>query len=517
LLSAVVAQFLGTSLQNLQPNPQNASSFYLAHIYQVTPGSNVSSIPFDDPATFKPPTSAILVSSLWSLSLVVSLTCALLASLLQQWARRYLRITQKWKDPQKRALTRELMAQALKKVHVSWLIILEPLPFLLHTAVFLFLTGFVVYLFTFNNLVAKLAGACAGISLLSYLYVSVTPFFAPDSISASPITSLLWAIPIGIISLIVRLRHLVTLCQHRLEDADRFKELLSVYYQRILNGFAWDVGSLADAHPGLASSVLSWTCDCLDGVNEMEKFLSHIPGFYTSGSARRQFDKQRFEYFNYDQLPVKIGFFMEHVLSSNLSDDEKHEHIAMCSQAMNANTSLLRSTFRLTLQTPNSNIFDYPDFVKLALEQLRRDDADSSMKDYARCVMAIAINRAQLRDGAWTEIARNYLDLDGEDEQYSQNIYDLRLCSLIHLTQQLKDSQLATSDQFADGKVWHNALAEAHYIDVTTIAPDLRNRFLILWDQLENLAQDAPTDQERQNVSYVIDLLDFFITDLRGH
>ncbi|KAN0127846.1 hypothetical protein V8E53_014351, partial [Lactarius tabidus] len=175
LLSAVVALLLGGVLQNLRPNPQNASSFYLAHMYQLTPGSNVSSIPFDDPATFEPPTSAILISTLWSLSLVISLSCALLASLLRQWARRYRHITQKENDPQKRALTHELMAQALNKVPLSRLIKLEPLPFLLHTSILLFLAGFVIYLFTFNNLVAEMAGACAGASLLSYLYVSLTP------------------------------------------------------------------------------------------------------------------------------------------------------------------------------------------------------------------------------------------------------------------------------------------------------------------------------------------------------
>ncbi|KAH9000391.1 hypothetical protein EDB92DRAFT_1940127 [Lactarius akahatsu] len=99
LFSAAVAQLLVGSLQNLQRNSQDASAFYLAHIYQLTPGSNASSVHFpSDPTAFVPPTTAIWVSTLWSLSLVISLTCALLATLLQQWARRYLRITQSGDD-----------------------------------------------------------------------------------------------------------------------------------------------------------------------------------------------------------------------------------------------------------------------------------------------------------------------------------------------------------------------------------------------------------------------------------
>jgi hypothetical protein len=279
-------------------------------MYQLTPGSNVSSIPFDDPATFKPPTSAILVSTLWSLSLVVSLTCALLASLLQQWARRYRHITQKENDPQKRALTRELMAQALNKVPLSWLIKLEPLPFLLHTSIFLFLAGFVVYLFTFNNLVAELAGACAGTSLLSYLYVSLTPIYSRDSPFYTPITTLIWTITMGIISLFHRLRYFVASRSTRFhpKDLDRIRETFQFYYERMLNGTTKDVETMADTpSSGLATSVLLSTFDSLDGVSDLEQFLSYIPGFYDSTSAQEHFDGTTFEDFNSDRLPSKIS------------------------------------------------------------------------------------------------------------------------------------------------------------------------------------------------------------------
>ncbi|KAI9443499.1 hypothetical protein H4582DRAFT_1200333 [Lactarius indigo] len=197
LFSAAVAQLLGSSLQNLQPNPQDASNFYLARIYQLTPGSDASSIHLpDDPDSFKPPKTAIWVSILWSLSLVISLTCALLATLLQQWARRYLRITQKRNDPQKRAQIRELMRLALKKqVRLRWMV--ELLPALLHLSVFLFLVGFVAYLLTFNHLVAKLAGACAGTSTLLYIYISLVPIYSRDSPYYTPLTTLVWAISTG--------------------------------------------------------------------------------------------------------------------------------------------------------------------------------------------------------------------------------------------------------------------------------------------------------------------------------
>jgi hypothetical protein len=123
--------------------------------------------------------------------------------------------------------------------------------------------------------------------------------------------------------------------------------------------------------------------------------------------------------------------------------------------------------------------------------------------------MAITISHVQLSNGwsdAWTDLTGRYLN--SEDHKYLYDKHNLRLCNLIYLTQQLKDSQLATSDQFEAGKLWHNVLAKVGNVEVTGIAPELRQKFLDLWDELDNLAHNAPTDQERQNATYVIDLLD---------
>ncbi|KAH9959540.1 hypothetical protein BGW80DRAFT_1183447, partial [Lactifluus volemus] len=93
LFSAAVAALLAVSIQDLRPNPQDTAAFYLANIYQLLADPNISlASTLATPATlppFSPPRYAIWVNSLWFLSLVISLTGALLATLLQQWARRY--------------------------------------------------------------------------------------------------------------------------------------------------------------------------------------------------------------------------------------------------------------------------------------------------------------------------------------------------------------------------------------------------------------------------------------------
>ncbi|KAI0265977.1 hypothetical protein BC834DRAFT_936213, partial [Gloeopeniophorella convolvens] len=152
LFSASVATFLGNTYQGLQLNSQDASAFYLSRIYQQSASDNGSHalVPsaISDPAAFSPSTTAVCVNALWFLSLVISLTCALLATMLQQWARHYLRVTQTRYQPYKRARIRSFYAEGVEKFRVSWAI--DALPALLHLSVFLFFAGLSVLLFTIN-------------------------------------------------------------------------------------------------------------------------------------------------------------------------------------------------------------------------------------------------------------------------------------------------------------------------------------------------------------------------------
>ncbi|KAF8260511.1 hypothetical protein EI94DRAFT_900259 [Lactarius quietus] len=96
LFSAAVASLISVSIQDIQQHPQDTSNFYLANIYQATADPNrfniSGSLP-TSPPPFSPPSYAVWINSLRFLSLVISITCALLATLLQQWARRYLKVT----------------------------------------------------------------------------------------------------------------------------------------------------------------------------------------------------------------------------------------------------------------------------------------------------------------------------------------------------------------------------------------------------------------------------------------
>src|SRR5260221_10812496 len=138
-------------MQDLRPNSQDTSAFYLKNIYEIFADPNVTNISaiatrgLVRPPAFSPPKYAVWVNSLWFSSLAISLNCALLATLLQQWARRYVTITQTPRyGLHKRARIRAFFAEGVDKLYVHWAV--EGVPALLHLSLALFLAGLLIFL-----------------------------------------------------------------------------------------------------------------------------------------------------------------------------------------------------------------------------------------------------------------------------------------------------------------------------------------------------------------------------------
>ncbi|KAN0140380.1 hypothetical protein V8E53_001589, partial [Lactarius tabidus] len=179
LFSAAVASLISVSIQDLQQNPQDTSNFYLANIYQATINPNASSSLPSSPPPFSPPNYAVWVNALWFLSLAISLTCALLATLLQQWARRYLKVTQSRYSLHKRARIRAFYAEGVEKCLLPWAV--ETLPTLLHISLFLFFAGLVVFLWNVNLTIFKLVLSWVAFCTALYGCVTLMPMFCYDS------------------------------------------------------------------------------------------------------------------------------------------------------------------------------------------------------------------------------------------------------------------------------------------------------------------------------------------------
>ncbi|KAH9173702.1 hypothetical protein EDB89DRAFT_1849698, partial [Lactarius sanguifluus] len=170
LFSSTVATFISLSYPNLQQDPTFTTQSLLVRISQQLSNPNGTS-PAASPSTFNPPASVVFVNSVWFLSLVLSLTCALIATLLQQWARRYLQMIQRNHAPHVRAHIREYFYRGARQFRIFGLV--EALPFLILISVLLFFTGLVVFAFPTNHTVAFITLAIVAICSILYIALSL--------------------------------------------------------------------------------------------------------------------------------------------------------------------------------------------------------------------------------------------------------------------------------------------------------------------------------------------------------
>ncbi|KAH9061971.1 hypothetical protein EDB87DRAFT_1682635 [Lactarius vividus] len=285
LFSAAVASLISVSIQDIRPNPQDTSNFYLKNIYQTVSDPNRSntsdSLP-TSPPPFSPPNYAVWVNALWFLSLVISISCALLATLLQQWARRYLKITQPRYSPHKRARIRAFFAEGVDKFLLPWAV--DALPTLLHVSLFLFFAGVVVFLCNVDLTIFKLVLSWVGVCAALYGCITLMPIFHHDSPYYTPLSLPAWHIVTGISYIICLLIWLLThLGCFSYEAFIHFDNLKKRYHKLLAQGMLKTAeGTAFNSSSEIDTRAFMWTFDSLDEDHELERFFSNLPGFCNS-------------------------------------------------------------------------------------------------------------------------------------------------------------------------------------------------------------------------------------------
>ncbi|KAH9023186.1 hypothetical protein EDB84DRAFT_1274347, partial [Lactarius hengduanensis] len=203
LFSSTVATFIALSHPNLQQDLNVTTQVLLAQISQqlsnstTTAGQSVQS-------PYVPPMSVVFINSVWFLSLVLSLTCALMATLLQQWARRYLHIIQRKYAPLHHTRIHEFFSGGARRFGIFGFV--EILSLLLLLSVFLFFAGLVVFAFRGNATVAYFTVGIVGFCTISHIAFTLMPLIFHDCPYHTPLTSVLWflsrIIPLSIFSVL---------------------------------------------------------------------------------------------------------------------------------------------------------------------------------------------------------------------------------------------------------------------------------------------------------------------------
>ncbi|KAF7364272.1 hypothetical protein MSAN_01087000 [Mycena sanguinolenta] len=191
LFSAILTAFLIESYKTLNPDSGDAAVVLLSHIsQQLAASANGSTwIPLSPPE-FTPSASAVTCNALWFISLGLSLSCALVATFLEQWAREFLHRTEVHSTPLIRARIFSFLYFGLKRFHMHTVV--EIIPLLLHLALLLFFSGLIAFLIPVNVGMAAIVAAILLVLAGAYSLLTIFPLRHFDSPYRTPLSGALW-------------------------------------------------------------------------------------------------------------------------------------------------------------------------------------------------------------------------------------------------------------------------------------------------------------------------------------
>ncbi|KAJ3479857.1 hypothetical protein NLI96_g8764 [Meripilus lineatus] len=189
LFSAVVTTLLVEANHRLQQDPADTTAQLLLQISMQLSSLSINSgfinstyiLPPSIP--FSPPTSAVVISVLWSMSLVISLVTASLGMLVKQWLREY--HSKANVSPEQCCQIRMFRAPGLRKYKVAE--IADFLPILLQIALILFFVGLILSYRSIHTTIATVVSILIAIWLSFVVGTTLLPIFSPSCPYKTPL------------------------------------------------------------------------------------------------------------------------------------------------------------------------------------------------------------------------------------------------------------------------------------------------------------------------------------------
>ncbi len=196
LFSATVAAFIIEIYKKLSPDSGDMTNALLTQtsvqLVNISNGTSLTSVAGKSGQPFRPTASAVRVNVLWFLSLILSLDCALSATLTQQWARRYRELTQRRGAFHRRGRMRAYIFDGINRFGMARAV--ATIPMLLHISVFLFFAGLIEFLFPIYTSVAYATLGYVMVFALAYAILTVSPKIYLNCPYGTPLSGFTWCI-----------------------------------------------------------------------------------------------------------------------------------------------------------------------------------------------------------------------------------------------------------------------------------------------------------------------------------
>ncbi|KAF8460573.1 hypothetical protein DFH94DRAFT_700273 [Russula ochroleuca] len=469
LFSAALAALITVSIQDLRPDN---SAFYPENIYQLLADSNVSRASISptvvDPPPFSPPRYAIWVNSLWFLSLAISLTSALLETMLQQWRRRYLILTQPLGNPHKQARIHQFFFRGVGNLH--FLLATDVTPALLHLSVLLFFAGLLILLRNINYTVFNAVVGWVVTCIAVCAYNTSLPIFRPVNPNYTPLSSLVWQFYPEIR---YRVFKLLSLIRKRIYNMDVHRPAhLLRRLEKKAEEIIWDKSLELDA--GILESLL----DTLNKDAARNTFFEAVPDFYGSRVQKEEFKKHpSLDFFT--KFRLSVNQFLDQTLSSDSLDELASRRLLTCMKATYmalGDRASMSITDRIIRSRNWNEVPPSPEMGNILKRW--RNSTKSWISIIGRCITARIIAGEGNRDTTWMALTMSQLGVTDEVLRgYLRHGNSVLLANLITTTRMFFEKRLPFQD----------ILRPLSGFNVHDTLPELQRDFCILWNKI---AQD---------------------------
>jgi len=297
LFAATVGAFIIEFYKKLSPDSGDQTVDLLKQISRQLAGSSNGTDTNTENQSPSSETLMIWVMVMWMTSLVLSITSALVATLLQQWARRYTEMPNIPSKPAHRARVRSFAFHGTQLYKMS--VAVQIPSALLHLSVFFFFGGLVALFHSVNKKVAIAVDVSVGLFGLAYFTLTILPCLDHRCPYRTPMSYLLWYpwhILLSLVALFGRsliwLVHCLTVPPTLNDDLSNtqqkllrwfgyFEESVKKHQRRLKDGFRESIIQGAINAPiGLDRKALTWLFRilALADKSKLSNFVASIPG-----------------------------------------------------------------------------------------------------------------------------------------------------------------------------------------------------------------------------------------------
>ncbi|KAJ7640183.1 hypothetical protein B0H17DRAFT_1216669 [Mycena rosella] len=269
LFSASLTAFIIESYKSLSQDQGEITIALLAQISrQLDARANAPAADIGALTSFSPTASSLACNVFWFLSLGFSLTCALLATLVEQWARDFIQKTEMHPSPIIRARIFSYLYFGLQRFGMHAMVAF--LPLLLHASLFLFFAGLVAFLQPINTLLMLIAALLLGFISAAYTFLTVLPTFESDSPCRTPLSNMAW-------SLAQHFRAPLNPPDEESAAGPDSSHIPSKNTITMVEAMMYDATQQSQERDKRDARALIWTVESLTDNNELEPFVEALP------------------------------------------------------------------------------------------------------------------------------------------------------------------------------------------------------------------------------------------------